>query len=83
MTVSGLAGGGPDGLLPGDYVLLLVYGEVDDTRSFIPGTDDEPTKGFLNTTIACEGTATVTEGADVLVIAATFGPVCAIEAASR
>lgn len=33
VTVSGLAGGGPDGLLPGDYVLLLVYGEVDDTRS--------------------------------------------------
>ena len=40
-------------------------------------------KGLLNTTIACEGPATVTEGADVLVIAATFGPVCAIEAASR
>lgn len=79
-TASGSPTGGPAGLEPGEYRLILAYSEVDDTKPLVLGTDDRSGTGLITTTIACDATITVTEATERVVVRGVFGPRCSIEA---
>lgn len=79
MVVDGRLTGGPSVLEPGEYRFSLLHSEVDDTEPLVLGTDEEPTRGIIRTTLDCDRIYRVSGSVAALGVYAVFGPNCTIE----
>ena len=77
-----LNGGTVDGhtrIGAGEYTFLIAVSEADDTKPFVLGTDDQPTIGFLDTSIMCRTSVVVNAAVKRVRAVAVLGPHCVIK----